>query len=221
MTLLNTVPSAAAELVRARGLPRSIETVCLCGEPLPTRLVDQLYATGHVRRVYDLYGPAEDTVYSTVTLRQASEPPTIGRPIANTRAYVLDSRREPVPIGVVGELYLAGDGLARGYLHREALTAERFVKGPFGGRPVQRAYRTGDLVRYRPDGSLEFLGRTDHQIKMRGFRIELGEIEAALIGSGTVKAATVVAQEDRSGDKYLAAYVVQTATPPTPAPQKP
>lgn len=208
VTLLNTVPSAAAELVRAGGLPRSIETVCLAGEPLSTRLVDQLYATGHVRRVYDLYGPSEDTTYSTFALRKAAEPPTIGRPIANTQVYVLDSRREPVPIGVVGELYLAGDGLARGYLHREALTADRFVTGPFGGYPVKRAYRTGDLARYRSDGFLEFLGRTDHQVKIRGFRIELGEIEAVLDEHPEVRQAAVHLWTVSADDVRIVAYCV-------------
>jgi amino acid adenylation domain-containing protein len=206
--LVNTVPSAAAELVRAGAMPQSVETVCLCGELLTTRLVDQIYATGHVERVIDLYGPSEDTVYSTFTVREPQAPATIGRPISNTQAYVLDALREPVPIGVVGELYLAGDGLARGYLCRDTLTAERFVFGAFGGRSTKRAYRTGDLVRYRPEGLLEFLGRTDHQVKIRGFRIELGEIEATLAASEEVKDVLVVAREDRPGDKRLVAYIV-------------
>jgi amino acid adenylation domain-containing protein len=207
VSLLNTVPSAAAEIVRAGALPRSVETVVLCGEPLPTRLVDQIYATGHVQRVFDIYGPTEDTVYSTFALREPGAPATIGRPISNTRAYVLDRRREPVPIGAVGELYLAGDGLARGYLNRPELTAERFVSVSFGGRPAERAYVTGDLARYRPDGALEFLGRTDGQVKLRGFRIELGEIEATIAKEAQVEDVVVQAREDRPGDKRLVAYV--------------
>lgn len=206
--LVNTVPSAAAEIVRAHALPRTVETLCLAGELLSTRLVDQIYATGHIERVIDLYGPSEDTTYSTFTLRKPKAPATIGRPISNTQAYVLDPSREPVPIGVVGELFLAGDGLARGYLHRDTLTAERFVFGSFGGRSTKRAYRTGDLARYRPDGSLEFLGRTDDLVKIRGFRIELGEIEATLAASGEVKDVVVMAREDRPGDKRLVAYIV-------------
>jgi len=201
------VPSIIAEVARKRALPQSVSTVCLAGEPLSTRLVDRLYDTRHVQRVFDLYGPAEDTIYSTFSLREAGAPPTIGRPISNTRAYVLDPRHEPVPIGTTGELWLAGDGLARGYLYRDELTAERFVAASFGGREVQRAYRTGDLVRYRPDGALEFLGRTDRQVKIRGLRIELGEIEAALAREEEVSDVVVVAREDRPGDKRLVAYV--------------
>jgi amino acid adenylation domain-containing protein len=210
VTLVNTVPSAAAEIVRAAALPPSVQTVCLAGEPLPTRLVDDLYATGHVERVFDLYGPSEDTTYSTFTPREPGAAPTIGRPIANTRAYVLDPQRRPVPVGVVGELYLAGDGLARGYLHRDELTAERFVTVAFDGRPPERAYRTGDLARYRSDGRLEFLGRSDHQVKIRGFRIELGEVEAALAEAPEVDDVVVVAREDQPGDKRLVAYVATT-----------
>jgi amino acid adenylation domain-containing protein len=208
VTLVNTVPSAVAEIVRARSMPASVETVCLAGEPLPTQLVDQIYDSTQAQRVLDLYGPSEDTTYSTCALREPGARATIGRPIANTRAYVLDARREPVPIGAVGELYLAGDGVARGYLHRDELTAERFVSGTFGGRSVERAYRTGDLARYRPDGALEFLGRNDHQVKIRGFRIELGEIEAALAQQEEVQDAVVVVREDRPGDKRLVAYIV-------------
>lgn len=214
VTLVNTVPSAASEIVRAGTLPASVVTVCLAGEPLTTRLADQIYDSAQVQRVFDLYGPSEDTTYSTCALRERGAPATIGRPIANTRAYVLDARREPVPIGAVGELYLAGDGLARGYLHREDLTAQRFQSGTFGGRPVERAYRTGDLARYRSDGALEFLGRTDHQVKIRGFRVELGEIEAALAGHEDVQDVVVVVREDRPDDKRLVAYVVPRSDTP-------
>jgi amino acid adenylation domain-containing protein len=207
VTLLNTVPSAAAELVRTQGLPRSLTTVCLAGEPLQTRLVDALLASGNVRQVWDLYGPSEDTTYSTFTQRLAGAPASIGRPIANTRAYVLDARMNPVPVGVPGELFLGGDGLARGYLGRPELTAERFLPDPFLGNG-QRIYRTGDLVRYRADSQLEYIGRLDHQVKVRGFRIELGEIETALRAAGALVDAAVVVREDVAGDPRIVAYVV-------------
>src|SRR5581483_224947 len=158
------------------------------------------------------YGPTETTTFACcwpVTpdgLTGASVP--IGRPIANTRVYVLDRQRQPVPIGVPGELYIGGDGVARGYLNRPELTTERFVPDPFGADPGARLYKTGDLVRYRPDGTLEFLGRLDDQVKIRGFRIELGEVEAALRRHPRVGDAVVVARGDTAGDRRLVAYVV-------------
>jgi hypothetical protein len=184
-----------------------VRTIVLAGEPLPTRLVKELYALGHVQRVFDCYGPSEGTTYSTWALREANGPATIGRPISNTQTYVVDPGMRLVPIGVVGELLLGGDGLARGYLGRPDLTAEKFVPDPFGAEVGGRLYRTGDLVRYLPGGNLEFLGRRDHQVKVRGFRIELGEIETALGRLPGVKDAVVVVREDHPGEKRLVAYV--------------
>ncbi|WP_146201073.1 non-ribosomal peptide synthetase, partial [Tumebacillus permanentifrigoris] len=211
VTLINTVPSAIAELLRIGGLPTTVRTVNLAGEPLHRVLVEKLYQLPHIEKVYNLYGPSEDTTYSTYTLVEKSNTtaPTIGRPIANTQLYVLDRLLQPVPLGVVGELFIAGSGLARGYLNRAEMTDERFLPNPFG---AGRMYRTGDLVRYLPDGELEYIGRADHQVKVRGYRIELGEIEERLTLLPTVSAAVVLVREDEPGDKRLAAYVVSEST---------
>lgn len=217
-TLINTVPSAMAERLRARPLPSSVVTVNLAGEPLPGRLVDEIYRHPGVERVWNLYGPTEDTTYSTggITPRGATRPPTIGRPIAGTAGYVLDARFEPQLIGVPGRLYLAGVGLARGYLGRPTLTAERFLPDPFAQDRVVKAggarmYDTGDLVRWLPDGDLEYLGRIDSQVKVRGFRIELGEIEACLTAHPSVAEAAVVVRRDAAGDPVLVAFLLPEA----------
>src|SRR5262249_21918838 len=149
VTLINTVPSAMGELLELDGVPASVRCIILGGEALPHTLAKQVYQKRAVERLYNLYGPTEATVYSTWALVPAGAPdgPTIGRPIANTRVYVLDARLQPVPVGVPGELYIGGAGVARGYLHRPELTAERFVPDPFG-REGDRLYRTGDLVRW-------------------------------------------------------------------------
>ncbi|PWT80702.1 MAG: non-ribosomal peptide synthetase [Acidobacteria bacterium] len=208
VTLVNTVPSAMTELIRMKGLPGSVRVVNLAGEPLRTSLVKQIYEAANVQKVFDLYGPSEDTTYSTFTLRSGTEAATIGRPIANTQVYLLDRNLQPVPVGIPGELYLGGAGLARGYLHRPELTAEKFIPDPFNSDTGARLYRTGDLARYFPDGNLEYLGRLDHQVKIRGFRIELGEIETALKQHALVRDAVVIAHEDTSGARNLVAYVV-------------
>ncbi len=208
--LINTVPSAMAELLRARGLPPSVLTVNLAGEPLKQALVKELYRAG-VKRVYDLYGPTETTTYSTWTLREVDGPETIGRPLANTRVYVLDEARQLVPVGVKGELYIGGSGLARGYWQREELTAERFVQDPYSAEPEARMYRTGDQCRWRPDGMIEYLGRLDQQVKIRGFRIELGEVEACLRQCRGVGECVAAAREDAERGKQLVAYVVPSS----------
>jgi amino acid adenylation domain-containing protein len=183
-----------------------LQIVCT-GEAMPRELAARLAPL--VRRLWNLYGPTETTIWSTGYLVTDGEAPVlIGRPLGNTQCHVLDELRQPVPIGSVGELYIAGDGVASGYLNRPELTSERFVPDPWSGRAGARMYRTGDLVRYRPDGNLECLGRTDHQVKIRGFRIELGEIEAALRQHAGIRQAVVVAREDSPGDKRLVAYVV-------------
>jgi amino acid adenylation domain-containing protein len=216
VTLINTVPSAMAELLRIGGIPDSVRTVNLAGEPLQNTLVQQIYESSCVERVLNLYGPSEDTTYSTYTLvkRGLEGAPTIGRPIANTEVYILSKELRPVPVGVSGELYVAGEGLARGYLHRPELTAERFVPHPYSTRPGARAYRTGDAARYLANGEIEYQGRLDHQVKLRGYRIELGEVESALNAQAGVSEAVVVVREDEPGEKRLVGYVVAEAGAP-------
>ncbi|MGJ7904844.1 AMP-binding protein, partial [Lysobacter sp. 1R34A] len=169
---------------------------------------DKLKASTSIH-FHNMYGPTECTVDATIgSIRDAVGGPTIGRPIANTPVYLLDSRGEPVPVGVPGELFLGGVQVARGYLDRPELTAERFVRDPFSAEPDARMYKTGDLGRWRADGTIEYLGRNDFQVKIRGFRIELGEIDARLSACDGVREAVVIAREDDGGDKRLVAYVV-------------
>jgi amino acid adenylation domain-containing protein len=212
VSLINTVPSVITEFLRSNELPGSVRTINLAGEPLKTALVRQLYKLDTVKEVFDLYGPTEDTTYSTFTLRN-TERATIGRPISNSQAYILDRHQHLVPIGVAGELHLGGAGLARGYLNRPELTAERFIPNPFSNDPSARLYKTGDLARYLPSGEIEYLGRMDNQVKIRGFRIELGEIEAVISEYPAVRESVVLAIEDRPDEKRLVAYIVEKQTP--------
>jgi amino acid adenylation domain-containing protein len=204
--LINTVPSAMSGLLRAGGLPPGVRVVNLAGEPLSAKLAREVYAAGAVEEVNNLYGPTEDTTYSTHWPAVRDGEVRIGRPVSNTRVYVVDDRGRPVPTGVAGELLIGGEGLARGYLNRPGLTAERFVPDPFG-EPGARLYRTGDLVRWTADGELEYLGRADQQVKVRGFRIEPGEIEETLRQHPAVREAVVLAREVATGDRRLVAYV--------------
>ena len=212
VTVAQFVPSLLAVILAARTQRPSgkLTRIFSGGEPLPSDLTRDVISAWKVP-VVNLYGPTETTIQVTscslrdAGLHDATAP--IGRPIWNTRVYVLDGGLEPVPAGVSGELYIAGCGLARGYLGRAGLTAERFVADPFGAAG-SRMYRTGDLARWRSDGVLDFLGRADGQIKLRGFRIEPGEIEAALVRHGGVSQAAVIAREDVPGNRRLVAYVV-------------
>jgi amino acid adenylation domain-containing protein len=201
-TLIQQTPAGWRMLIEAGWRGSEGLTLISGGEALSRPLANQLLARGD--RVFNLYGPSETTIYSVGDrVRRGDACVPIGLPVANTRAYVLDARREPVPIGVTGELYLGGAGLARGYWNRPELTDERFVADPFAGEEGARMYRTGDLVRRLADGRIDYLGRLDDQVKVRGFRIELGEVEAALAAHPGVEAAAAAAHEDT-----LAAYCV-------------
>src|SRR5207245_1507322 len=168
------------------------------------------------RSVWNMYGPSETTVWSTVYQVSAADGPVpLGHPVANTEVYVLDKHLQPLPVGVAGELHIGGDGVARGYLNRPDLTAEKFIPNPFTHHPLgdkagNRLYKTGDLARWRADGRLEFLGRRDHQVKIRGFRIELGEIETVLKKQAGVADAVVLAREDQPDIKHLVAYIASS-----------
>ncbi|WP_028695076.1 non-ribosomal peptide synthetase [Pseudomonas cremoricolorata] len=206
--LINSVPSALAALLRAGQVPASVRIINLAGEPLKQGLVEGLYQLPGVEQVNDLYGPSEDTTYSTWSLRKVGGTASIGRPLPGTGSYLLGDDLQPAPLGVGAELYLSGAGLTRGYLGRPGLTAERFVPNPFG-TPGERLYRTSDLTRYRADGVLEYLGRVDHQVKIRGFRVELGEIEARLLALPEVREAAVLACELQGGVQLVAYLAAQ------------
>jgi amino acid adenylation domain-containing protein len=210
VTLISTVPSAMTELVRTNGVPATVRTVTLAGEVLQHKLVHQIYEQTGIKEVWNLYGLSEDTSYSIAARIERGEPEslTIGRPLPNRQAYILDQHLQPVPVGVTGELYVSGEGLARCYVNRPELTAERFLPNPYHVEAGARMYKTGDLARYRRDGTIECLGRLDQQVKIRGYRIELGEIEAALVQHPDVKESVVLAREDVPGEKRLVAYVV-------------
>ncbi|MCP4283866.1 MAG: amino acid adenylation domain-containing protein, partial [Gammaproteobacteria bacterium] len=213
--LLEKLPSATVmqatpatwQMLLAAGWSGSPHLKILCGgEALTKPLARQLLRRG--RSVWNMYGPTETTIWSTISkIKDAPEEigiETIGRPIANTQLYILDGNGQPTPVGVVGQLHIGGKGLARGYRNRPDLTSEAFIPNPFG---EGKLYRTGDLARYLPDGTIEFLGRSDHQVKVRGFRIELGEIEATLAQHPAVIDSVVVVREDQVGDKRLITYL--------------
>jgi amino acid adenylation domain-containing protein len=200
-----TLPPSVLAVLPANELP-TLRTIIVAGEACSRDLIAK-WSSG--RRFFNAYGPTESTVCATIAeCTDSKEPPPIGRPIANTQAYILDAQLQLVPIGVPGELYLGGAGLARGYLNRPELTAYRFIPNPFSNELSSRLYKTGDLARYLSDGNIEFLGRIDQQVKIRGFRIELGEIEAVLSQHPDVRESAVIGREDVPGHKYLVAYIV-------------
>ncbi len=206
-TVMQATPATWRMLLDAGWSGRaSLKALC-GGEPLPRDLAQALLP--RVGCLWNMYGPTETTVWSTIRqVSDAEAPITVGRPIANTRVYILDEQRQPVPVGVSGELWIGGEGVARGYRQRPELSAERFHPDPFCGQGGGRMYATGDLARYRPNGDIEVLGRMDFQVKVRGFRIELGEIEEALSAIPGVHQAVVSARDDGHGIKRLVGYVV-------------
>ena len=213
---LSFVPTPLAEVLMALPWPSNVALrAMLTGGDRLTRRVPPSLPFPLVNH----YGPTESTVVTTCAIvdieGEGGKTPPLGRPIANTQVYLLDRHLQPVPIGVPGELHIGGDGLARGYLHRAELTAEKFIADPFNGQTGARLYRTGDLARYSSSGTIEFLGRNDDQVKIRGFRIELGEIESVLAEYPGVRATVVAAREDESGEKRLVAYATTHSLPPT------
>lgn len=215
LTLINTVPSAMKALLAEHAVPASVGIVNLAGEPLSEVVVNQLLALPHIRKVVNLYGPTEDTVYSTwaVFTEMQTDVPVIGRVLPGSQAYLLNSEGQIVPFGTVGELYLAGAGVSAGYLHQAQLTAERFLPNPFHpfhamGDSTDKFYRTGDLVRYRADGQLAYLGRADEQIKIRGFRIEPGEISRRIRQLPGVRDSIVICRTDPMDQQTLVAYLL-------------
>ena len=215
-TIMQATPATWRILIEAGWLGSDRLTVLCGGEALPPDLAAALLDRSAT--LWNMYGPTETTIWSTIEkIERTDQEISIGRPIANTEIYILDQFLQPVPVGVSGELYIGGHGLARGYRRRPELTKERFVSHPFSTEPHARLYRTGDRVRYRPDGRIVHLGRLDHQVKIRGFRIELGEIEAVLSRHPAVRQAVVTARDDQQGLKQLVAYVVcQEGQAPSP-----
>ena len=208
-TVMQATP-ATWRLLLDMDWPGNPKLKILCGgEALPHDLAEQLLP--RCSELWNMYGPTETTIWSSVYKVEHGMPGVapIGRPIGNNTMYILDAHKAPMPVGVPGELYIGGDGVARGYLGRPELTAERFIPDPFSSKPGARMYRTGDLTRYLADGNIQFLGRADFQVKVRGFRIELGEIEAVLGKCPGVAQNVVVVREDKPCDKRLAAYVIR------------
>jgi amino acid adenylation domain-containing protein len=200
------LPPAVLAVLATESLP-ALQTIISAGESCSDDIIKRWWNPS--RRFFNAYGPTEATVWSTVAeIKSVSEKPFIGRPIANTEIYILDKHLQPVPVGILGELYIGGDGLARGYLNCPELTAKKFIRNPFNDKKGARLYKTGDLARYRTDGNIEFLGRIDNQVKIRGFRIELSEIETVISQHHKVEKAIVIPKGNLYDSKHLVAYIV-------------
>jgi amino acid adenylation domain-containing protein len=205
VSLVTAVPSIWSELLKMGGTPASARTVVSNGEVLSPSVLRDLAALPGVETIYNMYAPTETTTFSLFNIVRPGEPIPIGRPMLNTRAYILDSQKRPVAPGVVGELHLGGAGVTRGYLNRPALTAERFIPDPFSVTGGERLYATGDLVRHAPDGRILYVGRVDHQVKLRGARIELGEVEATMLAHPAIGEACAMVRRGPAGDELVAA----------------
>jgi acyl carrier protein len=216
VTHMQCTPSMASMLsmeAEATGAMSHLSKLLLGGEALPPSLVEELRESV-AGEIHNMYGPTETTIWSAAHLvKETAHSVPIGRPLANTQIYILDEKLNPQPPGIAGEIYIGGQGVVRGYLNRAALTAERFIPDPYGSEAGARIYRTGDVGRFLKDGSIEFAGRTDEQVKVRGHRIELGEIEAVLSDHPDVRESVVVVHEDGFSDKRLAAYLVVEKEP--------
>lgn len=206
--LINSVPSAVNELLRLKAVPSSVTTINLAGEALSRELVNRLYSLDHIERVNNLYGPSETTTYSTFEQvdKNLTQAISIGRPIANTRIYIMDESLKLSPIGIYGEIYIAGAGVAMGYHKKPELTAAHFLKNPLNEEEI--IYKTGDIGKWLPDGRIQLAGRKDDQVKIRGYRIELGEINYLLQKHPAVLESVVLAQSDEEGSKFLVGYIV-------------
>ncbi|WP_298910929.1 amino acid adenylation domain-containing protein [uncultured Nostoc sp.] len=207
-----TLPPAVLAILPTESLP-ALQTIICAGESCTDDIVKRWWNSQH--RFFNAYGPTEATIWSTIAeISTMSEKPPIGRPIANTQIYILDKHLQPLPIGIAGELYISGEGLAQGYLNRPELTTEKFIINPFSDKKKARLYQTGDLARYQPDGNIEFLGRIDNQVKIRGFRIELSEVETVLSHHQSVQKAIVIVKDNLFSNKYLVAYIVPNIETP-------